>query len=334
MKKILAYLFVLLFTYPSILYAEKWHINMKKKEKKDFAYYVLKAQSDNKMVFNTRNIKNPNIYKFFEKFEDRLGVAEKGIEFDLKYSYEGHEKDWKRFDIEGHAQRFQIMEPYKETTKKNKTKWYRVGYFVPVDIRTDKHTISLFDFKKLYGKGEKTHDGAFNIVNNRFTWNFNSPNYTAYKNEMGAEYFYPEHYVVNLDPNFSPLKGKWVNILLNIKWAEKGFMHLWIDGTLRSSYFGDTLVGASSVRFKFGPYRHHMHQASNEGLEVPDLKIRYSNVGKADKCEDLWSGCNEIISQLSDQSQLNGVRVVVLCKTAPQSGTCKNLGYPNNPRPF
>ena len=74
--------------------------------------------------------------------------------------------------------------------QKNKTKWYRVGYFVPVDIRTDKHTISLFDFKKLYGKGEKTHDGAFNIVNNRFTWNFNSPNYSAYKNEMGAEYFY------------------------------------------------------------------------------------------------------------------------------------------------
>ena len=31
------------------------------------------------------------------------------------------------------------------------------------------------------------------------------------------------NYVVNLDPNFSPLKGKWVNILLNIKWAEKEF---------------------------------------------------------------------------------------------------------------
>ena len=31
-----------------------------------------------------RNIENPNIYKFFEKFEDHLGVAEKGIEFDLK----------------------------------------------------------------------------------------------------------------------------------------------------------------------------------------------------------------------------------------------------------
>ena len=59
---------------------------MKKQEKKDFAHYVLKAQSDNKMVFNLRNIKNSNIYKFFDKFEDRLGVVEKGVEFNLKYS--------------------------------------------------------------------------------------------------------------------------------------------------------------------------------------------------------------------------------------------------------
>ena len=222
----------------------------------------------------------------------------------------------------------------KKLQKKNKTKWYRVGYFVPVDIRTDKHTISLFDFKKLYGKGEKTHDAALNIINNRFNWVFNSPNYTSHKNETGEEYLYFDTYFVNLDHNFSPLKGKWVNVLVNARWSKDGFLHMWVDGKLRSSYFGDTLGGASSVRFKFGPYRHHMHQATNEGLEVPDLKIRYSNVGKADKCEDLWSGCNEIISQLSDRSKLNGVRVVVLCKTAPQSSTCKNLGYPNNPRPF
>ena len=60
------------------------------------------------------------------------------------------------------------LEPYKETTKKNKTKWYRLGYFVPADIRTDKHTIGLFDFKKLYGKGEKTHDASFNIIDKDF----------------------------------------------------------------------------------------------------------------------------------------------------------------------
>ena len=108
---------------------------MKKQEKKDFAHYVLKAQSDNKMVFNLRNIKNSNIYKFFDKFEDRMGVAEKGVEFNLKYSFEGHKQDWSRWGKPGHAQRFQIMEPYKETTKKNKTIWYRVGYFFPADVK-------------------------------------------------------------------------------------------------------------------------------------------------------------------------------------------------------
>ena len=65
MKKFILTLFSLIFFLNTTVIAEKWHINMKKKEKKDFANYVLKAQSDNKMVFNTRNIKNPNIYKFF-----------------------------------------------------------------------------------------------------------------------------------------------------------------------------------------------------------------------------------------------------------------------------
>ena len=80
-----------------------------------------------------------------------------------------------------------------------------------------------------------------------------------------------------------------------------------------------------------------MTQATDSGFKIPDVKVRYSNVGKADKCEDLWSGCSEIISQLTDKSQLNGVRVVVYCKTAfkPDNGaSCRNLGYPQNQRPF
>ena len=61
-----------------------------------------------------------------------MGVTqEKGVEFNLKYSFEGHKQDWEqksRWGKPGHAQRFQclIMEPYKETTKKNINKtWYR-----------------------------------------------------------------------------------------------------------------------------------------------------------------------------------------------------------------
>ena len=125
MKQILSLLVIILISVPSFSYANK----MKKQEKKDFDNYVLKAQSKSKMVFNGRNVPyRPELYKFFDNLEDRMGVAEKGIEFNLSYSDVGDKLDWSRWGRPGFAQRFQIMEPYKQTTKKGKTKWYRVGY--------------------------------------------------------------------------------------------------------------------------------------------------------------------------------------------------------------
>ena len=325
------------FLLPSHSYAGKWHTNMKKQEKKDFANYVLRNQSKNKMVFNSRNVSNrPGLIKFFDRIEDHMGVAEKGIEFNLSYSDVGDKNDWSRWGKPGFAQRYQIMEPYKQTTKKGKTKWYRVGYFIPNEVDTEKHTISLFDFKMLYGKGEKAVGPAYNFNNNRFGWMFNAPNYRVTKNEGGEAYFF-DSYVVDLDQKFSPLKGKWVNILINAKWAKDGFLHLWIDGKLRSSYFGDVLGGATSVRFKFGPYRNYMTDATDAGLKIKDATIRYSNVGKADSCDELWSGCDEITSQLKSQSQVDGIIDVSFCKPADvdKSASCESFKYrKGSPAPF
>ena len=95
MKKTLLILSVCLFLFSNFSYAEKQHTKMKKKEKKDFAHFVLKAQLDNKMVFTKRNVPNrKGLYKFFDKFEDNMGVSEKGIEFNLSYSDVGDENDW------------------------------------------------------------------------------------------------------------------------------------------------------------------------------------------------------------------------------------------------
>jgi hypothetical protein len=108
MKKLLAILLSLLLI-PSFSYANKWQTNMKKQEKKDFANYVLRNQSKNKMVFNSRNVPNRlGLIKFFDKIEDDMGVAEKGIEFNLSYSDEGDKLDWSRWGKPGFAQRFQI----------------------------------------------------------------------------------------------------------------------------------------------------------------------------------------------------------------------------------
>ena len=336
MKKLLAILLSLLLI-PSFSYANKWQTNMKKQEKKDFANYVLRNQSKNKMVFNSRNVPNrPGLIKFFDKIEDDMGVAEKGIEFNLSYSDEGDKLDWSRWGKPGFAQRFQIQEPNKHATKKGKTKWYRVGYFIPKNFNTFKHNISLFDFKMIYGKGEKAVGPSFNINNNNIVWIFNGPNYKVAANESGEQYNF-DGYVVHLDDKFSPLRGKWVNLLINAKWAKNGFLHFWIDGKLRSSYFGDVLGGASRVRFKFGPYRNYMTDATDQGLEIKDVVIRYSNIGKADKCDDLWSGCDEIINQLNKKSQVHGAISVSMCipsGDADKPASCNNLGYPQNPRPF
>ena len=336
MKKLLAILLSLLLI-PSFSYANKWQTNMKKQEKKDFANYVLRNQSKNKMVFNSRNVPNRlGLIKFFDKIEDDMGVAEKGIEFNLSYSDEGDKLDWSRWGKPGFAQRFQIQEPNKHATKKGKTKWYRVGYFIPKNFNTFKHNISLFDFKMIYGKGEKAVGPSFNINNNNILWMFNGPNYKVAANESGEQYNF-DGYVVHLDDKFSPLRGKWVNLLINAKWAKDGFLHFWIDGKLRSSYFGDVLGGASRVRFKFGPYRNYMTDATDQGLEIKDVVIRYSNIGKADKCDDLWSGCDEIINQLNNNSQVHGAISVNMCipsGNADKPASCNNLGYPQNPRPF
>lgn len=316
-KFILFFCITLIF---SNAYAQKWHTNFKKQEKKDFDFFVLKDESKKSMVYNVRNVKKrENLLKFHENFQD-----ERAIEINLSYEDKGHEMDWKRWNDSGFAQRFQIMEPYGKTTKAGKNKWYRVGVFIPQEVTSNDHTISFFDFKMIYGKGEKTVGPAFNLTNNEFTFFFNSSKYLVGGNIEGSESYLFDHYGIILDENYEgKLKDKWVNIIVNANWSKNGFLHLWIDGELRVSYFGDTLGDADRVRFKFGPYRNHMIKATNKGQTIKDIKILYSNVGKSNKCENLWNGCKYLTDQLSNISQLHGVRFANFIKLSQKNNQTK-----------
>ena len=306
-KFILFFCITLIF---SNAYAEKWHTNFKKQEKKDFDFFVLKDESKKSMVYNVRNVKKKNFLKFHENFQD-----ERAVEINLSYEDKGHEMDWKRWNESGFAQRFQIMEPFKKTTKAGKNKWYRIGMFIPEDVTSINHTISFFDFKMIYGKGEKTVGPSFNLTNNEFTFFFNSSEYKIFEDRKGSEGFLFDHYGIVLDEFYEgKLKDKWVNFIINANWSKNGFLHLWIDDELRVSYFGDILGDADRVRFKFGPYRNHMIEAKNKGQTIKDIKILYSNVGKSDKCENLWNGCKYLTDQLSNISQLHGVSHAIFIK--------------------
>ena len=101
---------------------------------------------------------------------------------------------------------------------------------------------------------------------------------------------------------------------------------MWINGKLRASYYGDMLRGADRVRFKFGPYRHHMTYATEQGEDIPDIDVYYSSLSKTNKCEDLWGKCDELRSQLNGRSQAAGLKDASMCT----AGDCRPLN-PRNP---
>ena len=86
----------------------------------------------------------------------------------------------------------------------------------------------------------------------------------------------------------------------------------------------------------FDKIEDHMDDATDAGLKINDAIIRYSNVGKADSCDELWNGCDEIRGQLKNQSQVHGVVDVSLCKQFPnQPAQCKSFSYrKGSPAPF
>ena len=123
MKTLLTLLLLIFLSFSSLLFANEFEEKMSKIEMKNYNDFVLRGELEGNMVFTTRNIKEKKgLVNFFEEFEDKLGVKEKGVEFNIKYSDKGHDNDWIRWGNPGHAQRFQIMETINEVTKKKSNK--------------------------------------------------------------------------------------------------------------------------------------------------------------------------------------------------------------------
>ena len=116
------------------------------------------------MIYTSRNVpKRDGLYRFHENFE-----GERAIEFNLKYSDIGHKMDWFRWNDPGFAQRYQITEPLKKTTKKGKNKMVPSWFIYSWKNQYGKTHISFFDYKMIYGKTEMTVGPAFALVNNEF----------------------------------------------------------------------------------------------------------------------------------------------------------------------
>ena len=290
--------------------------------KAKFDQFVFRREFKKNMALTNRSV--PIRRGLIEFSEDYFG--ERGVKFNLSYSDIGDQMDWSRHGIAGFAQRFQLEEPIKKTSKKGTDKWYRIQINYPMRQPVTNHTLSLFDFKMIHGKTEVDLGPSLSINNNSFL--LMVPHKVAFSktNETGAKAYESDAYALRLDQRYDGLLGKWIFIVINAKWEKNGHFHIWINGKLRASYYGDMLRGADRVRFKFGPYRNHMTLATEQGQDIPDIDVYYSSLSKTNKCEDLWNGCEELTAQLTGNSQAFGLRDASMCT----AGECRPLN-PRNP---
>ena len=295
---------------------------LNKNLKAKFDQFVFRREFKKNMVLTERNV--PIRQGLIEFSEDYFG--EKGVKFNLSYSDIGDQMDWSRHGNAGFAQRFQLEEQLKKTSKKGTDKWYRIQINYPMGQPVTNHTLNLFDFKMIHGKTEVDLGPSLSINNNNFL--LMVPDKVAFSktNETGNKAYESDTYALGLDQRYDGLLGKWLFIVMNAKWEKNGHFHIWINGKLRASYYGDMLRGADRVRFKFGPYRNYMTLATEQGQDIPDVNVYYSSISKTNKCEDLWNGCEELTAQLTGYSQAFGLKDASMCT----AGDCRPLN-PRNP---
>ena len=98
------------------------------------------------------------------------------------------------------------------------------------------------------------------------------------------------------------LRGKWHDIVINIKWSRKkdGHFKQWINGKLVYHYLGNTSKPKGSTNnFKLGIYRGASNETPKESTQIVYYdEIRYAKKScKKLQLEDLGYSCEELESQ-------------------------------------
>lgn len=230
--------------------------------------------------------------------------GENAIAFHISAKDAGGIGDWNRFGVPGHAQRLQFIENDGGIAL-NEEMWYRIGFYLSEDYsqvqngQMMENAISFFDFKHLLNCNEITHQLA-NIAyrGGRFElYLADTINYDRCKSneQSGNGFCRGAMRVFDLGPSY---KGEWVHVIMNVKFSDsEGYFRMWFNGQQVVNFEGGFPLGeADAVRFKFGPYRIKMDKDTERNLSVPDMKVHYSGVGRADNCERLWGkdGCGRM----------------------------------------
>lgn len=271
---------------------------------------------EKKMVLHMNNAIDADELKFVRK-DNRDAIL-----IELTYEDEGGKSDWLRFGEPGFAQRVQIKLSDLFAIKKGEERWYKLSYYLEGNNLTPNqgnnnaaHQLSLFDLK-IQAKPYKDIGVGFNYAtrsNQNFSFNFLQDTEGKKSRYAGLiQYDFPTYFFY-LDSAASgrPYHDRWVDVVLNIKWSDKGHTRVWLDNELIINAASAPLGGKPTTQysFKFGPYRNDMPP----NRRAPDIKVYYAGVGLEESCEALLPNCENLKKQVTPFEMIKNIGKKEVC---------------------
>ena len=238
----------------------------------------------------------------------------------LDYSMRGSNMDWNRRGTPGFAQRWQINTRKSSRTPSGSTAWYSYKFYVENSVDTQQHTIGLNDFISVRNESMTgAPPVSFQMNNNNFVLSLSTSDKSTCKQwtsgakecKGNSEYWG----ILSED-----LKGRWVEIVYRIDWSKSGSVTVWIDSELIAELHGDVRQSGTQFIYKVGSYRHHMHKATERGIEIKPAVIHYADIEFGSGCSQLQISCDNL-EPVSGENQANNLKSLEFCN----SGKCHRL---------
>lgn len=238
----------------------------------------------------------------------------------LDYTMRGADLDWNRRGTPGFAQRWQINTRKNSRTQTGSTGWYTFSVYVENSVDTTNHTLGLSDFITVRnGSMTGAPPVSFQMNNNDFVLSLSTSDESTCKQwTSGAkECKGNSDYWGVLAQD---LKGRWVQVVYRIDWSRSGSVVVWIDNQLIAELHGDIRQSGTEFIYKVGSYRHHMHKATERGVEIQPATVHYADIEFGSGCSQLKISCDNL-EPVSGENQANNLKSLDFCNT----GVCQRI---------
>ena len=275
--------------------------------------HIMDNKTANMMQFSDNSKHMPHERLVFGNFHGR-----DALKITLKQSDIGSIGDAGRNMGWGNAQRIQIREKeYKREMLDGKEYWYKVSVFMPKNLGSDNHTVSLFDLKLRKNKQEGTQVFSWNITNDELNFQLETGDWLCWTRKIdgGAnrkQCSFKDNFISIPKDNY---RNKWVDVVMQINMIKgKELFRVWANDELILSFAGDINPFGRELGFKFGLYRHHMT------TKLKDDVAYYSDIKRGKSCSDLNVNCDKFMNDFSGLGAFNMQKVLHVEKYVENNG--------------